>query len=203
FSGIGAISTLAYTMPLWVAVAGLFFLGERLHWLQIVALGFAMLGILAIVGFDRIGSAVLADVLALLAGVAWAVGVVITKMLANRTKIDVIELTTWQMLAGGVALAVAAWIAPHPATVYSVAYIWSLIYNIFIATALAYVLWSYVVERLPARDASMGVLSNPVVGILAGWIFLAEVPTANVAWGIAFTLAGMGLMAYADRAGAT
>ncbi len=201
-SGVGAISTLAYTMPLWVAVAGAFFLGERLHPLQIVALVLAMLGILAIVGFDHLGRAGYADALALLAGIAWAVGVVLTKRLANRTEIDVIELTTWQMLAGGAALGIAAFFVPHGPTHYTLAYIGALAYNIFIATALAYVLWVYVLDRLPARDASMGVLSNPIVGIIAAWGFLGEIPSASVGWGIALTLAGLALMAYADRSGA-
>ncbi len=201
-SGVGAISTLAYTMPLWVALAGVVFLGERLHPLQIVALAFAMLGIVAIVGFDHLGRAGYADILALLAGLAWAVGVVITKRLANRVAIDVIELTTWQMLAGGAALGIAAWLVPHGATHYTLPYIGALAYNIFIATALAYVLWVYVLDRLPARDASMGVLTNPIVGIIAAWGFLGEIPSASVGWGIALTLAGLALMAYADRAGA-
>ncbi|MGC8486095.1 MAG: DMT family transporter [Candidatus Baltobacteraceae bacterium] len=201
-SGVGAISTLAYTMPLWVALAGVFFLGERLHPLQVVALVFAMLGIVAIVGFDHLGRAGYADLLALLAGLAWAVGVVITKRLANRVEIDVIELTTWQMLAGGAALGIAAWLVPHAATHYTWPYIGALAYNIFIATALAYVLWVYVLDRLPARDASMGVLTNPIVGIVAAWGFLGEIPSASVGWGIALTLAGLALMAYADRAGA-
>ena len=201
-SGVGAISTLAYTMPLWVALAGVVFLGERLHPLQIVALAFAMLGIVAIVGFDHLGRAGYADLLALLAGLAWAVGVVITKRLANRVAIDVIELTTWQMLAGGAVLGIAALLVPHGATHYTLPYIGALAYNIFIATALAYVLWVYVLDRLQARDASMGVLTNPIVGIIAAWGFLGEIPSASVGWGIALTLAGLALMAYADRAGA-
>ncbi len=201
-SGVGAISTLAYTMPLWVALAGVVFLGERLHPLQVAALVLAMLGIVAIVGFDHLGRAGYADLLALLAGIAWAVGVVITKRLANRVAIDVIELTTWQMLAGGVALGIAAIVVPHGATHYTPEYIGALVYNIFIATALAYVLWVYVLDRLPARDASMGVLTNPIVGIIAAWGFLGEIPSGSVGWGIALTLAGLALMAFADRAGA-
>ncbi len=201
-SGVGAISTLAYTMPLWVALAGVVVLGERLHPLQVAALALAMLGIAAIVGFDHLGRAGYADLLALLAGIAWAIGVLLTKRLANRVTIDVIELTTWQMLAGGIALGIIAFFVPHGATHYTLAYIGALAYNIFIATALAYVLWVYVLDRLPARDASMGVLTNPIVGIIAAWFFLGEVPSASVDWGIALTLAGLGLMAYADRAGA-
>ncbi len=201
-SGVGAISTLAYTMPLWVALAGVVFLGERLHPLQVAALVLAMLGIVAIVGFDHLGRAGYADLLALLAGIAWAIGVVITKRLANRVAIDVIELTTWQMLAGGAALGIAALVVPHGATHYTPEYIGALAYNIFIATALAYVLWVYVLDRLPARDASMGVLTNPIVGIIAAWGFLGEIPSGSVGWGIALTLAGLALMAFADRAGA-
>jgi drug/metabolite transporter (DMT)-like permease len=43
---------------------------------------------------------------------------------------------------------------------------------------------------LPARDASMGTLANPVIGIVAAWLQLGETPNA-------WEAAGMGLVVLA------
>jgi hypothetical protein len=41
-----------------------------------------------------------------------------------------------------------------------------LLHNIFAATALAWSLWLFAVQRLPAGTAGMGTLVTPVIGVL-------------------------------------
>jgi drug/metabolite transporter (DMT)-like permease len=56
-----------------------------------------------------------------------------------------------------------------------------------------------VLDVLPARDASMGTLANPVVGVLAGWFQLGEVPGALAALGMVLIVAGLLVLALVDR----
>ncbi|HUN29989.1 MAG TPA: EamA family transporter, partial [Alphaproteobacteria bacterium] len=66
-------------------------------------------------------------------------------------------------------------------------------------TALAYVLWIYVLDVLPARDAGMGTLANPVVGTLAAWLQLGEAPTRLSAIGMVLIVLGLIALSLADR----
>lgn len=193
-SGAGKVAVLSYTMPLWVAVAGWPLLGERLSGRQMVALLVALAGIALIVGIAHPGS-LLADTLALLSGVCWAAGVIITKRVQRSGNIDVLGLTAWQMLFGAVVAGVAALAMPEHAIVWNATFAGALAYNVIAASALAFFLWVYVLNHLPARDASMGTLANPVIGIIAAWLQLGEVPNASEAIGMGLVILALGALA--------
>ncbi len=169
-SGAGKVAVLSYTMPLWVALAGWPLLGERLRGRQLAALAAAIAGILLILDFWGSHGSLFADTIALIAGVSWAAGVIISKRLQRTGSVDVLSLTAWQMLFGGIAVGIVALIVPEHAIAWTPTFIAALAYNILGASALAYFLWVYVLQHLPARDASMGTLANPVVGIVAAWL---------------------------------
>jgi len=57
----------------------------------------------------------------------------------------------------------------------------------------------FVLDVLPARDAGMGTLANPVVGVLAAWLQLGEVPTRLAALGMFLIVAGLATLSLADR----
>ncbi len=194
-SGAGKVAVLSYTMPLWVAIAGGPFLGEKLRKTQIAALAVAIAGIVMMLGLWQAHASLFADGLALLSGVSWAVGVIVTKRLQQARSIDVLSLTTWQMLFGGIALGIAALIVPEHATHWTPAYIGALAYNVLGATALAYVLWIFVLQRLPARDASMGTLANPIIGIVAAWLQLGETPNIYEATGMGLVVVALAALA--------
>jgi drug/metabolite transporter (DMT)-like permease len=52
-------------------------------------------------------------------------------------------------------------------------------------------LWIFVLRNLPARDASMGTLANPIVGIVAAWLQLGEVPSTTEAIGMALIVCSL------------
>jgi drug/metabolite transporter (DMT)-like permease len=188
-SGAGKVAVLTYTMPLWVALIGWPVLGERLHARQIAALATAAAGI-ALIFQVWSPHSLFADALALLSGLSWAIGVVITKYVQRAGRIDVLNLTAWQMVFGGIVLGIVALAVPGHSTQWTAAYIAALAYNVVLATALAYLLWIFVLQHLAARDASMGTLGNPVIGIIAAWLQLGETPNA-------WEGAGMGLVVLA------
>lgn len=194
-SGAGKVAVLSYTMPLWVALAGWPLLGERLHARQIGALAVAVAGIILILDVWNAHGSLFADVIAILAGMSWAIGVIISKRIQRSGTIDVLGLTAWQMLFGGIAAGIVALIVPETATHWTPVYIAALIYNAAGASAIAYFLWVFVLQHLPARDASMGTLANPVVGIIAAWLQLGEAPNAWEATGMGLVVLSLAALA--------
>ena len=188
-AGAGAVAMLAYTMPLWVALIAWPVLGERIGALQAIALALAFAGIALMIG--PLHAAAAADFIALGAGLSWAIGIVLAKRLHHRESIDVFSLTMWQMLCGGAVLVVVALLVPSHPTVWTHTYVFALAYNVFIATALAYTLFLFVLSVLPAGVTSMGTLANPIVGVLAGWLQLGEVPGKREAIGMILIVAAL------------
>ena len=196
-AGAGQVAMLAYTMPLWVSLFAWPALGERIGPWQAVAIATAFAGVACMVGPVR--SVGFAELLAVSAGLLWAIGIILTKRLQRRTHVDVFGLTMWQMLFGGAVLLVVALVAPSHATTWSLPYVLAIAYNIVFASALAYLLWVFVLDVLPARDAGMGTLANPVVGVLAAWLLLGEIPTPLSGLGMVLIVSGLVVLALADR----
>lgn len=190
-AGAGKVAVLSYTMPFWVAIMGWPLLGERMRPLQIASIIVALCGIALIVGFGNAAGSLTADVIAVSAGISWAIGVVLTRRVQVHHKVDPLGLTTWQLLFGGIAVAIVAALLPHHATHWTPAYVAALAYNIVFASAVAYFLWIFVLRNLPARDASMGTLANPIVGIVAAWLQLGEVPSTTEAIGMALIVCSL------------
>lgn len=195
-SHAGQVAMLAYTMPLWVSILAWPLLGERLRAVHVLALAIAFAGIACMIG-PRRGLGI-PELLALASGLSWAIGIIITKRVQRERDIDIFNLTMWQLLFGGVALAVVAAIVPHGATHWNTAYVLAIAYNIVLATALAYFLWIFILNELPARDASMGTLANPVLGVIAGWLQLGEAPSLLSGVGMALVVGGLVLLSLAE-----
>jgi drug/metabolite transporter (DMT)-like permease len=186
----GKTSVLVFTMPFWVLLFAWPMLGERMRGVDWVAVALAGTGLVFILEPFGARTAVLAKVLAVLAGVCWALGVVISKRLQNRHPVDLFNFTFWQMVLGLLPMIVVA-AATHsrPIEWTSEFVVLSLLLGI-VATAGGWMAWFYVLDRLPAGTTSMASLGIPVVALLGGAIQLGERPTA-AEW------AGMGLIAIA------
>jgi len=117
------------------------------------------------------------EVLALLSGFSWAAGIVVAKRLQQRTELDLLSFTTWQMLFGSIPLFLCALLIPSPPIRWSAPFIATLAYSGILGGAVAWLLWFYALSRLPAGVASLGTLGAPVVGVLAAWIQLGERPS--------------------------
>jgi drug/metabolite transporter (DMT)-like permease len=190
-SGAGKVAILAYTMPLWIAILAWPFLGERLNLVQGAALALATCGIILILDFWNSSGSLFADALALLAGISWVIGTIVIKRLQMRREIDPLEMTAWQLFFGGLAVGIVALLVPGHPTRWTWVYGAALVYNVIVASALGYLLWAFVLRHLPARDAGIGTLANPVVGIIAAWLQLGEVPSPAEAAGMALVLTAL------------
>jgi drug/metabolite transporter (DMT)-like permease len=133
---------------------------------------------------------VLSSLLTLAGAVCFAAGAAVAKVLRRRHQVDLLSLTAWQGLLGSIPLVIMALLFPGDGIQWSGTFIWSLMYSIFIGTALGTILWLYVLNALPANMAGIGTIGAPVVGVLASWMLLGEdLSTAEIAGMVLVVLA--------------
>jgi drug/metabolite transporter (DMT)-like permease len=200
--GAGKTSVLCYTMPFWVLLLAWIALGERIQKMQWLYVALAFAGLLSIVMPLSFNSDLFSKGLAILAGLSWAIGAIVVKWIQQHHRIDLISLTAWQMLLGSLPLILAASFVSDRPIEWTGTFIAALLYNIIPGTAIAYWLWMFALSRLPAGTAGLGTLANPVIGVVAAWIQLGEVPDFTEAIGmglIVMALAGNALQAIRSR----
>ena len=189
--GAGHVALLAYTMPFWAVLLAWLILGDTptaRHWL---GLALAAAGLLCIIEPWHAMGSVTSTVLAITGGLAWAAGTVLSKRMFRRHAPGVLNLTAWQMLAGGVALALVALLVPQRPITWSPAFIGGLAYSAVMASAAAWWLWSIVLQRLSTTVASVSSLGVPVLSVLLAWMILREQPSLLEAAGIVLVLLGL------------
>jgi drug/metabolite transporter (DMT)-like permease len=193
----GKSAVLCYTMPFWVIVFAWPVLGERLGRAQWSALAVALAGLALLLGSGV--SAGLSEVLALASAVAWAAGVVVTKRLQTRHRVDTLALSAWQSVLGGAGLILLAILFPSRPTQWTPNLVFALVYNGVLVSAVCWYLWFWVLARLDAGLASFGILAVPVLGVVFGVLELCERPH-SIEWaGIGLIVLALALTAVAVR----
>jgi drug/metabolite transporter (DMT)-like permease len=191
--GAGETSVLTYTMSFWLLLLAWVFLGERLRGMQWPAVGVALAGLLLVLSPWRLQGA-FSSILALAAAVSWAASAIVTKELQKRQDVDLLSLTTWQMLFGCVPLILIAVLTGSGAPEWSASFIWALTFNVLLGNVLAFLLWGFALRRLSAGAAGLGTLATPVIGIAAAWLQLGERPTAGEAAGMALIIVALAIL---------
>ncbi len=179
---------LNFTTPLWVAIMAHFALNERLTRRKIFGIVTALLGLYVLMGVQGVGD--LRSALILIGGaVLAALASIIVKRWLN--KCDMIQLTTWQMVFGALGLMLYSTFVPQGEIDWSLPAVLCLLYNAALASAVAFYLWNYILAHIEASTASVATLIAPVVGVLAGVIFLGEPLTAFIVAGMILIFAGI------------
>ncbi len=174
--GAGKTAVLVYTMPFWTLVMARIFLNERFRGAQWLAVALAASGLLLVFDPWHFHENLISETLAVLSGVAWAASVVVAKRLQAAGSVDLMSLTAWQMLIGSLPLVAIAAFVPEPGINWSGYFIGALAYNVILCNALAFLLWLFIVRKLPAGLAGMGSLVTPLFGVFCAWLQLGEVP---------------------------
>ena len=188
--GAGKMALLAYTMPFWVIGFAWMMLGERPRRRQWVALALAAAGLVLVLEPWRGLGALHSCALALAGGACWAIATVLTKRLFQRATVTPLRLTAWQALFGTIVVVIGALVIPERGIEWSGELIGALVYNAVFAAAVAWALWLFVIERLPAGIAGIASLATPLLGVLLAWALLGEVPDVD-------EIVGIGLIAVA------
>lgn len=188
----GKVAVLSFSMPFFVTLLAWPVLGERprgAHWLAI-GIGF--------IGFVLLNNPQvrmrLPELLALGSGLTWAVGIVLTKRLQLRHRVDPLALNAWQLLIGGLAMVVLALQFSSRPWVWSPYVVFAVLFNAIIVSALSWFLWFWVLGRLESGIASLSTLAVPAVAVLAGMLELGERPSALEWSGIALVTLALAII---------
>lgn len=191
-----------FTMPVWTVLFAYLVLGETLDRRRWLGMGFGLTGLVCL-GWPLIqaGTFSYGLLLALGAGMSWALGSVIIK----KWPADVpsMVITAWQLLAGAAVSAVGmVWFEPETLTEglrvssFPISTWLALFHHIVFSQAFAYLIWYSLLARLPAGTVSLAMLLVPAIGVIGSVLILGESPTLPDLAGLFFmTLAAGAVIA--------
>lgn len=186
--GAGMVSVLNYSMPVFAAVMAHFLLGEKLTWRKGLGIVLALAG-MAVLMDVHAGGDVTAIFIGLLSAVFWGLASIFVKF--KLSDVNAISLTTWQMVCASLTLLVYTTAVPQGPVIWNKESILCLLYNGVLASALAFFLWSWILQHIEVSKASVAVLAVPIVGVIGGIICLGEPMTLHILLGMLMIMAGI------------
>lgn len=171
----GVASVINSLTPIVVVILSVPLLGTRISSIQIVAglLGVVGVGLLVLRSTARLDAVGIAAMTAVV--IMMGVATVLTKRWGHPPGMGAPAFTGWTFLLGGLTLLPFTLIfegLPDQLTARNIA---GLIYLVVISGIVAYALWFWGLERLPAASVTFLSLINPVVAAVLGWIVLDQV----------------------------
>jgi probable blue pigment (indigoidine) exporter len=164
-------------------------LGERPRVLPSAGAALGIAGVLVMLASGT-GAVDLVGVLASTAAMAMSsVGYILAKRWG--TGVDVVSLTAWQLIAGGLLLAPAAVAVEGAPPALDGTAVLGFVYVSVVATALAFWAWFEGLRRLDAGTVGLVGLLNPVTGVLLGTVVAAESLGARQLLGLALVFGGI------------
>ena len=204
-SGLAAL--VVASTPLWLVVLRLAVARERVARLSLLgtALGFAGIAALVLPGglTGPHGTPVrVAGLLVVVAAAAsWALGSFVSSRVPMPA--DAFVATTWEMLAGGVGLVLAAAASGelqdfHVGDVSGHAW-FALAYLVVVGSIVAFSAYVWLLANAPISLTATYAYVNPVVAVALGALLLAEPVSGAVLVGGAVVVAGVGLVVSSER----
>lgn len=194
--GPGKTSVLVFTMPFWVLVFAWPVLHERIQGLQWVSVVLASIGLAFVLEPWEMHTSMLSKTLAVLAGMCWAIGVVYAKRLHNRVPVDALSFTFWQMVVGLIPILIAQMVFDREPIVWTNTFILAAIFNGVLATGIGWLMWLYVLHRLPAGTTSLSSLAIPLIAIGASWLQFGEAPGKSELAGMLLIGIALAILSY-------
>jgi drug/metabolite transporter (DMT)-like permease len=194
-------SILAFTMPIFAAMFGVFFFGERL---TVARSGAVLLvaGVVVVImshDFDALEASQLGVLVTLIGAANWAIGTLVQKH-AGWTSAPV-TVAAWQVGLGSLPIAVFALFQEdfvyHEASAEA---LWSSVYIVVVAIAFCFTGWFTVVRLLPTSIASIGTLNTPVVAAVSAALILGDPFGWREIAALAMVVTALTLVIYFDPA---
>ena len=194
--GAGKMAILVYAMPFWLILMAWPLLGERPRGLQWPAVALALAGLVLLLEPWNYRGDWFPSALAVASGLAWAASAVVTKRMDRLGEVDVISLSAWQVLFGGLFLAAVALAVPSAPIRWTPWMAGAMTYNVVLTSAVAILMWFYVLKVLPAGLAGLGSLATPVLGLFFAYALLGERFSFWEGWGGVLIVAALSLLVF-------
>lgn len=192
----GKTAVLVYTLPFWTMLIAWPLLGERLRGLQWAATALAAAGLVMVLEPWQLAGTIVSKLLALATALSWALSAVLAKKWRDDLAQDVLSLTAWQMLMGGVVLTVIALAIPTRPVDWT-PYFWLvLVYCTLAGSVAGWLLWLFILQRLPAGIAGLSIMAVPALGVLFARLQLGEQPSAAESAGMLLIGASLALLSW-------
>lgn len=194
-AGVGSL--IIGTQPLIIAVFAAIFARERLTLASVLGLIIGLSGIVALFWNDLSGNtgstSLLGAAYVFLAGVAWAIYVVLTKPLI--IKYGAYPITVYSISLATVVLVALLASTNTMATLQSMTTRnwFDMFYMVALSTLLATITWNYGAARVSATTAGAMIYFVPVIGVFAGALLLHEEITTHTLVGGGLILAGVAI----------
>jgi len=172
----GRAVIIAFTMPVWAAIASAWLLGEKMTVYKAVGFVLGLAGLAILIGPDLaiIGAAPIGALFMLVAAMSWGLGTVLFKRF--NWSVPVLTNMGWQLTAASIPVtAIAFATSPPPdVTALSQPVVWAMVYVLLLPMTFGQ--WAYfkIVNLFPASVAALGTLAIPVVGVYSSVLLLGE-----------------------------
>lgn len=194
--GAGKTSILVYTMPFWILLFARPILGETIRGRDWIPVMLAFAGLVLLLEPWSLKATFTSEILAVLAGIFWALSAITIKWMQRMPDFDLVSATAWQFLYGSVPLVIAAVFVPSPPVKWTPYLVMAIAYNAVLVCALAFLLWTYIMNKLPAGVAGMGTMAVPVIGMTASILEIGERMDASETAGIFLILAALSILTW-------
>lgn len=182
-------STVMATSPVVMMLLAWLLAGERLRAVPLVGAAVGLAGVVLLLATDATSVDPLGVVASVAAMLLSSLGYVLAKRWRDDT--EVLAVTAWQLVAGGLMLVPAALLVEGAPPALGVVEIAGFAYVSVIATAVAFVAWFSGLAHLPAGTVGLIGLLNPVTGVLLGTLLAGEVLGAWQFAGLGLVLVGI------------
>jgi drug/metabolite transporter (DMT)-like permease len=178
-SGITAL--LIAMMPVWIAILGRIFLGERLPRLAVVGIVVGFIGVAILIGPSALGGAGALDGVGLaaimLSPIAWSSGSLFASHRASLPARPLVA-TGVQMLCGGVVLAAMSALTGElgrfDLAAVSRDSLLALVYLTVIGSLLAFTTYGWLIRVAPLPLVATYAYVNPIVAVILGAVVLGD-----------------------------
>ncbi len=198
---VGKSTVLVYTFPFWTLLFAWPLLGERIRGVQWLAVALAAGGLTLVLEPWDLGGSFSSRVFAVLAGVCWAISSVIARKWRTAGGFDLLPVTAWQMLLGGILICALAWVVPSRPVEWNGYFVLVLAYGIVLGSVAGWLLWLYILNHLPAGIASLNLMAVPALGVLLSKIQYGEQPAGIEIAGMLLIVASIGLLSWLTMRG--
>jgi drug/metabolite transporter (DMT)-like permease len=171
----GRAAILGYSMPIFSAVFGAWFFGERLRARAWVGVAAAALGVLLLLWHElsNLAGRPLGVLLALIGAATWAVGT--QQMRRHTVPLPTASVTFWMLVLSACTMTLLSLVFERDQWRWPTPTVWgAVLYNGVLIFALAQVIWFSLARTLPPVASTLGVMMIPILGVFSGAWWLGE-----------------------------